>query len=332
MPTRRLQRLMGLSILAALANLGLKAAAAHVTGSIGLFADAGESVINLLAALVALGSLWYAAQPADVEHTYGHEKIEYFASGLEGVLILVAAAGIAWYAVGRLVAPHMPESLDLGSAFTLLATLINLGVARVLLRAGQEASSIVLEADGRHLMADVYTSVAVLVGLGLVWLTRVAWIDGVLALAVAGHIAWTALGLIRRSFDGLMDHALPEEEQSRVRAAIQPFLAPGMDFHALRTRRAGTRRFADFHLLVPGVFTVRRAHEIIGQIEEALRTALPDLEVTIHVEPIEEEAAWEDSALLPLEQAARQARERVRTAIPIPAQLAGAFQSNPPPG
>jgi len=308
MPTRRLQRLMGLSILAALLNLGLKATAAHITGSIGLLADAGESVVNLLAAVAALVSLWYAARPADVDHTYGHEKIEYFASGLEGMLILMAAGGIAWYAVGRLLEPHMPESLDVGSAFTLLATLINLGVGRLLLRAGRQADSIVLEADGRHLMADVYTSAGVLLGLGLVWLTHVAWLDALLALLVAGHIAWTAFGLMRRSFDGLMDRALPDDEQARVRAAVEAVLAPGMDYHALRTRRAGTRRFADFHLLVPGIFTVRRAHEIIGQIEEALRVALPDLEVTIHVEPIEEEAAWEDSALLPLEQAARQAR------------------------
>jgi cation diffusion facilitator family transporter len=304
----RPQRLMGLSILAALLNLGLKGLAYHVTGSVGLLADAGESVINLVAALVALASLWYAARPVDESHTYGHEKIEYFSSGLEGALILVAAVAIAWFAVRRLFVPQELESLDLGSAFTLAATLINLIVARVLLRAGRQARSIVLEADGRHLMADVYTSVAVLVGIGLVWLTKVAWIDAAAALLVAVHIAWTAVGLVRRSFDGLMDRALTDEEQARVRAAIEGRLAPGMDYHALRTRRAGSRRFADFHLLVPGVFTVRRAHEITEQIEEAVRGALPDTEVTVHVEPIEERAAYEDSALVPLEQAARQAR------------------------
>ena len=157
-------------------------------------------------------------------------------------------------------------------------------------------------------MADVYTSAAVLVGIGLVWLTKVAWIDAAVALLVALHIGWTAVGLIRRSFDGLMDRALPDEEQAQVRAAIEGRLAPGMDYHALRMRRAGSRRFADFHLLVPGVFTVRRAHEITEQIEEAIRAALPEMEVTVHVEPIEERAAWEDSALVPLERAARQAR------------------------
>jgi len=203
------------------------------------------------------------------------------------------------------------ESLGVGSGFTFAATVINLGVGLLLIRAGRRAQSIVLEADGRHLMADVVTSAGVLLGLGLVWLTKLTWLDTIVALLVAGHIGWTAIDLIRRSFDGLMDRALPEEEQAKVRAAIAGLLAPGMDFHALRTRRAGTRRFADFHLLVPGIFTVRRAHEITERIEKAIRVALPDMEVTVHVEPIEERAAWEDSALVPLEQAARQARGEV---------------------
>jgi cation diffusion facilitator family transporter len=304
----RLRRLMGLSILAAVLNLALKAAAYHVTGSVGLLADAGESVTNLVAALAALVSLWYAAKPVDESHTYGHEKIEFFSSGLEGTLILVACCGIAWYAVRRLFVPQELERLNLGSAFTGVATLINLAVARVLLRVGRQSQSIVLEADGRHLMTDVYTSVGVLAAIGLVWLTDLTWIDPVVALAVAAHIGWTGIDLVRRSFDGLMDRALPAEEQAKVRAAIEGLLAPGMDYHALRTRRAGSRRFADFHLLVPGVFTVRRAHEITERIEEAIRAALPETEVTVHVEPIEERAAWEDSALVPLEQAARLAR------------------------
>jgi cation diffusion facilitator family transporter len=308
MTAPRLPRLMALSILAAVVNLVLKGTAYHITGSVGLLADAGESVVNLVAALAALLTVLYAARPADESHTYGHEKIEYFSSGLEGMLILVAACGIAWYAVRRLFVPQELESLDVGSGFTVLATLINLFVARLLLRGARQAHSIVAEADGRHLMADVYTSVGVLVGIGLVWLTKMAWIDTAVALVVAAHISWTGFDLIRRSFDGLMDHALPEGEQAKVRAAIEGLLEPGMDYHALRTRRAGTRRFADFHLLVPGVYTVRRAHELTERIEAAVRAALPEMEVTVHVEPIEERAAWEDSALVPLEQAARQAR------------------------
>jgi cation diffusion facilitator family transporter len=308
MSAPRPQRLMGLSILAALLNLGLKAAAYQVTGSVGLLADAGESVVNLVAALAALVALRYAARPVDVSHTYGHEKIEFFSSGLEGMLILFAACGIAWYSVRRLFVPQELEALHLGSAFTVVATVINLVVARLLLSAGRRLRSIVLEADGHHLMTDVYTSVAVLVGIGLVWLTKLVWIDAAVALVVAVHIGWTAIDLIRRSFDGLMDRALPDGEQAQVRAAIKGELAPGMDYHALRTRRAGSRRFADFHLLVPGVFTVQRAHEITERVEGAIRAVFPDMEVTVHVEPIEERAAWEDSALVPLEQAARQAR------------------------
>src|SRR5262249_34649643 len=196
----RLLRLMGLSIFVAVANLGLKSAAYGVTGSVGLLADAGESIVNLLAAVAALVALWYAGRPADVEHTYGHEKIEYFSSGLEGMLILIAAAGIAWFAVRRLFVPQALESLDIGSAFTLAASLLTLVVGRRLVRVGRQARSIALEADGHHLMTDVYTSAGVLIGLGLVWLTKLAWIDSAAALLVAADIAWTALGLIRRSF------------------------------------------------------------------------------------------------------------------------------------
>jgi cation diffusion facilitator family transporter len=304
----RAQRLMGLSILAAVLNLGLKTVAYRVTGSVGLLADAGESIVNLVAAVAGLVFIRYAAKPVDRSHTYGHEKIEYFSSGLEGMLILLAAGAITYFAIHRLFVPEPLEKLDIGSAFTLAATLINLGVGRWLIRAGRQTRSIALEADGHHLMTDVYTSVGVLVGLALVWLSNWSWIDAAVAIAVAAHISWTAFNLIRRSFNGLMDQALPEQDQAKVRAAIEGQLAPGMDYHALRTRRAGTRRFADFHLLVPGVFTVRRAHEITERIEEAIRAALPDMEVTIHIEPIEEPAAWEDSELVPLEQAARQAR------------------------
>ncbi len=301
----RLQRLMLLSIAAAVLTLGLKSLAYVFTGSVGLLSDAVESVANLVAALTALFSLRYAARPVDVDHTYGHEKIEFFSSGLEGVLILVAALGIAWFALRRLFSPEPLQSLDLGTGLSLAAAVVNLGVGQVLLRVGRRVGSIVLEADGRHLMTDVWTSAGVLIGLGLVWLTGRQWIDPVVALVVAANISRTAFDLMRRSFDGLMDRALPKEEQDRVRQAIAGQLGPGMAYHALRTRRAGSRRFADFHLLVPGAFTVRRAHEISDRVEEAVRAVYPDMEVTVHVEPIEERGAWEDSALLPLERALR---------------------------
>ncbi len=264
-----------LSILAALVTLALKSVAYYFTGSVGLLSDAADSVVNLLAAATALLSLWYSAKPVDPTHTYGREKIEFLSSGLEGVLIFVAAAGIAWYGVRRLLLPQELEQLDVGVAISLIAALINLGTARILLRVGRARRSIVLEAGGRHLMADVWTSVAVLAGLGLVWLTQrhwlapitgpvvaahiARWLDPVIGLLVVANITRTAFDLVRRSFNGLMDHALPEEEQAAVRAAVASRLEPGMDFHALRTRQAGSRRFVDFHLLVPGVLTVRRA-------------------------------------------------------------------------
>jgi cation diffusion facilitator family transporter len=297
-----------LSILAAVLTIGLKTAAYLLTHSVGLLSDAVESGVNLVAALTAYLSLRYAAKPVDASHTYGHEKIEFFSSGLEGVLILVAALAIAWYAVRRLLWPEPLEPLGAGLAISLLAALVNGAVAWVLLRAGRRHDSIVLEADGRHLLTDVWTSAGVLAGLGLVWATGRQWLDPVIALLVAAGILWTGADLVRRSFNGLMDHALPAAEQAKVRAAIEAHLGPHMAYHALRTRQAGSRRFIDFHLLVPGQSTVQAAHALTGRIEAAVCEALPGLEVTVHIEPIEERAAWEDSALLPLEQAARRER------------------------
>lgn len=309
MSAHHLTRPVLLSVLAAVVTLLLKSCAWWLTGSAGLLSDAAESVVNLVAALTAYFSLQYSAKPVDRSHTYGHEKIEYFSSGLEGGLILVAAVGIIVYAVQRLIAGRELDALGVGMLIGTAASVINLAVAQLLLRVGRQARSIVLEADGKHLMTDVWTSVAVLVGLGLVWLTKLEWLDPLIALAVAVNIIWTGFDLVRRSFNGLMDHALPAEELATARSAIEAHLQPGMTFHALRTRQAGARRFLDFHLLVPGIFTVRRAHEITGEIENALQEALPGAEITVHVEPIEDRAAWEDSALLPIEEEARRAGE-----------------------
>lgn len=316
MPEANLRRPILFSILAALLTLGMKLAAYWLTGSVGLLADALETITNVVAALTALFSLWYAALPVDTSHTYGHRKIEYFSSGLEGALILAAAAAIVWHAVHHYLTPEAPTELLVGGGLALVAAAVNLAVARVLIRVGRAQRSIVLEADGRHLMADVWTSGAVLAGLALVRWTGQLWIDPTIALLVAGHIVWTGVDLVRRSFHGLMDHALPAAEQARVRAAIEAHLGPGMDYHALRTRQAGIDRFADFHLLVPGSFTVSQAHALTNRIEAAVGEALPGIEVTVHVEPIEDRAAYEDSALVPLEQAARQEAERARGQTP----------------
>ncbi len=298
-----------LSIAAAVLTLVLKGAAYLLTNSVGLLSDAAESLVNLVAALAAYFALRYAAKPVDRDHPYGHEKVEFFSSGLEGGLILVAALTIAGYAVRRLLWPEPLDLHGLGLLLLVPAALLNGTAALVLLHAGREHQSIVLEADGRHLMADVWTSVAVLLGLGLVMLTDLNWLDPVLALLVSVYILWMAVGLLWRSFQGLLDHALPENELAALRCAVEANLGAGAAYHAVRTRQAGAVRFIEFHLLVPGSTTVRQAHDRAHRIEDAVKAVLPGAEVTIHVEPIEEKASWEDSPLAPLEQAERAAAE-----------------------
>ena len=290
-----------LSILAAIVTIILKSAAYFLTDSMGLLSDALESGINLVAAVTAYWCLGYAARPVDATHTYGHEKIEFFSTGLEGVLILVAAVGIAWLSIHRMFHGVELESIGTGTIIALIASGINLVVAVILLRAARKHHSIVLEADGKHLMTDVLTSVGVVIGLALVSLTGWEILDPIIALLISFNIFWTGFDLITRSFDGLMDHALPQEDQKQIREAIQFCVPEGVTFHALRTRRAGSRSFADFHLLVPGQMTVHAAHQIAEKIEAALREKLPRLEVTIHIEPIEEQVSWTDNELAKFE-------------------------------
>lgn len=300
-PQKPLTRWALVSIVAAVATLALKFGAYALTGSVGLLSDAVESSVNVVAAFTALFALWYATRPVDRSHNYGHQKIELFASAVEGSLILVAAGSIAWYAVQRALHPRPLDSVVLGSAVTLAATVVNFGVARLLLREAAEHNSIVLEADGRHLMADVWTSLGVVAGILLVRFTGIERLDPLVALLIAGNVVRTGVGLLRTSFDGLMDRALPRSEVEAVRAAIEAELAPGATYHALRTRRAGSRRFVDLHLLVPGRLTVAQGHELGNRLERAVARALPGAETTVHVEPVEDRAAWRDSALLPLE-------------------------------
>lgn len=286
-----------LSIAAAVVTIGMKGTAYAVTGSVGLFSDALESGVNLFAAVVAYLSLRIAALPADRNHAYGHEKIEYLSSGLEGALILAAGLGTAAFAVRRLIYPEPLANLEIGTLVALAASGVNLAVARVLLHYGRKHRSIVLEADGQHLMSDVWTSVGVVAGIGLVLLTGYTILDPLLAIGVGLNICWTGGGLIRRSVDGLMDHALPVAEQEQIRGVIAARLPAGAAFHALRTRQAGARRFAEFHLLVGGDLTVRAAHHLGHEIEAALVAAVPGLEVTFHVEPVDEAESFEGEFL-----------------------------------
>lgn len=296
-----LRALVLLSILAALLTIGLKFLAYRLTQSVGLLSDALESLINLFAALTAYLSLRYSQRPADATHTYGHEKMAYFSSGVEGVLVVLAGVVTAWAAIGRLIHPEPLTALGLGAGLALGASVINLGVGLLLVRVGRREHSIILEADGKHLLTDVWTSVAVVAGLVAVWASGLYVLDPVIAILVGGNILITGLRLIHRSFNGLMDHALEPDELATLRTAIRENLPPGTDFHALRTRQSGARQFADFHLLVPGAMSVHEAHDLAERVEAVLRTALPRVAVTIHIEPIEEPASWEDNALRGIE-------------------------------
>ncbi len=292
-----LTRFAWLSVLAALVTIGLKAGAFVLTGSIGLLSDALESLVNLAAALLALAMLQLAARPPDEEHLYGHTKAEYFASGAEGALILLAAVSIAWAAIGRLLDPQPLSQIGVGLLISCLASLVNLGVARVLLRAGRRYGSITLEADARHLLTDVWTSAGVLLGVGAVALTGWLWLDPTLALLLALNIVWTGVQLMRRSALGLMDTALPAADQQVIQQVLATYQAAGIQFHALRTRQAGARRFVSLHVLAPGQWTIQEGHALLERLEADLRRALPAVHVFTHLEAQEDPNAWDDVAL-----------------------------------
>jgi cation diffusion facilitator family transporter len=297
MEQRRLFRLLWLSIAAAVATISLKVAAWALTGSVGLLSDAAESVVNLVAAVVAMAALRWSVKPADEEHAYGHAKAEYFSAGVEGALILIAAAGIAVAAVARLLDPQPLESVGVGLAVSSAASLINLTVGLALLRTGRRARSIVLEADGKHLITDVWTSVGVIVGVAGVALTGWERLDPIIALGVAVNILVAGGGLLRRSVGGLMDRALEEPDLEAIRDALGPFERDGVRFHALRTRQAGSRRFVSLHVLVPGAWTVQRGHDLVERVEDSLRERLPGASVFTHLEPAEDPRSFADTAL-----------------------------------
>ncbi len=297
-PPSSLTRYAWLSIGAALVTIGLKTLAYQQTGSVGLLSDALESLVNLAAAGLALGMLVIAARPPDADHAYGHSKAEYFAGAIEGLLILVAAASIGAAAWGRLFDPQPIEQAGLGLALSTAASLVNLGVARVLLRAGRRHSSIALEADGQHLMTDVWTSVGVLAGIGLVTLTGWMVLDPLIALVVAANIVWTGVQLVRRSAHGLMDAALESEDQARVVRVLDRYAErEGIRYHALLTRQAGVRRFVSFHVIVPGSWTVQRGHQLLEQIERDVRALMPNTSVFTHLESLDDPASWLDESL-----------------------------------
>jgi cation diffusion facilitator family transporter len=286
---RLLERFIWLSIATAIATVAIKGVAAWLTNSVGLWSDAAESTVNLVAALVALWALRLAAKPADHNHDFGHGKAEYMSAAVEGSLIFVAAAAIIYGAILRIITPAPLEQLGLGLALSLLATLLNLGTGLVLIRAGRAHRSITLEADGKHLLTDVWTSVGVLVAIGLVALTGWQILDPLIALLVGLNILLTGAMLVRRSAVGLLDAALPPQDVATVSAALARVCDdPGVSLTQLRTRESGRQRFVYATLSVPGGWTVQRSHDVADAVEAAVEEALPGTVTFVHIEPAAE--------------------------------------------
>lgn len=292
-----LTRFAWLSIATAVITILLKAVAYFLTGSVGLLSDALESGVNLVAAILALVTLTVAAQPPDEEHAYGHDKAEYFSSGAEGTLILIAAVTIAISAVDRLLNPQPLQQLGVGLAISVLAALCNLVVARVLSQAGRQYDSITLRADAHHLLTDVWTSGGVVLAVGAVALTGWQILDPLIALVVAAQILRAGIGLVQQSVTGLMDTSLPPSELTKVIEVLEGYKKQDIQYHALRTRRSGPQRFVSVHIQVPGAWSVQRGHTLLENIERDLRQTIPPVSVITHLEPVEDPASWHDIPL-----------------------------------
>lgn len=289
------RRLLMASVAVAVLTIALKTAAWWVTGSVGLLSDAMESFVNLASAIFALVMVTVAAQPPDEEHPYGHHKAEYFSSGFEGILIIGAAAGIIWAAVGRLFAPQPLEQLDWGLGLSLVSSALNGLLAWVMHRAAIVHRSIALEADARHLVTDVWTSAGVVVGLALAWVTGWLWLDAVVAVGVALNILREGFALIRRSSQGLMDEALEPQVLADIQRVLQGFEHPTLRFDHVTTRQAGQRRFVDLHMHMPASWSLGRAAALRTSVEQALMSAVPGLRATIQLLPSDVEAHFDDS-------------------------------------
>jgi cation diffusion facilitator family transporter len=314
-----LTRYAWLSIAAALTTICIKTVAFLITDSVGLLSDALESTVNLVAGVGALVALTVAARPADEEHAYGHAKAEYFAAGAEGAMILIAAGSIVVTAIPRLIEPVALSDVGAGLLVSAVAGAVNLAVAVILGRAGRRHRSITLEADGKHLMTDVWTSVGVLVAVGLVAVTGWERLDPLIALVVATNIVVSGVVLVRRSVQGLMDRALGRDDLDAIRSVLRRHTGADTQFHGLRTRQAGRRSFMSVHVLVPGAWSVQRAHDLVERIERDLRAQVPNLTVITHLEPLEDPRSFADVDL-------------DRTAVPPSARPGGGPITDPATG
>lgn len=295
MQPKSLKKFIYLAIAAAVATIGLKLFAYFLTGSVGLFSDALESGVNLIAAVFALFMITLAEKPADEEHAYGHSKAEYFSSAIEGGLIVLAAFSIIWSAVPRLIHPQPLENVGIGLLVSMGASAINLGVGLILIKNGRKNHSITLESDGKHLMTDVYTSIGVLIGIGIVKLTGWLVLDGVVAIGVAFNIIWTGYQLMRRSALGLLDSSLPEDERLQITNMLDLYKKENLEYHSLMTRQAGQRKFVSLHVLLPGKLTIQEGHDMVEKIERNIRDLFNGpVTVFTHLEPVEDPLSMQD--------------------------------------
>lgn len=283
-----------MSIIVSVVVFGLKMAAWWATGSVGLLSDALESTVNIVAAVVALFALRTAMKPADAMHHFGRGKAEYFSASIEGFMILLAALIIVYTAIDRIISPRELEQIGWGLTISTVAAVINGGAALILLRAGKLHRSPVLIADGKHLMTDVWTSVGVIVGVGLVVVTGWNRLDGIVALAVGLNIIVTGINLLRSSTAGLMDKALSDDDHLKIVNVLTKYESDEVKFHALQTREAGRQRFVSMHVLVPGAWTIQKGHDLSEELEADIIAELPDTIITTHVEPLEDERSWAD--------------------------------------
>lgn len=260
-------------------------------------ADAAESIVNLVAAVVALIALKIAVKPADANHNFGHTKAEYFSAAVEGVMIFIAAISIGIFAVQRLLVPQPLEAVGVGLVISVVASVLNSAVALLLIRAGRRHHSIALKADGKHLMTDVWTSAGVLAGIVLVWLTGWDWLDPVIAIAVGVNILFAGYALVQESTAGLMDVSLPEEDNERLRAILSSRAGAAVGFHLMRTRVSGTRQFMEFHLLVPDEWSVKQGHDFLEDLSDEIVSEFPRMTVTGHIEPINDARSYSHADL-----------------------------------
>ena len=291
---RLLTRYAWLSIATALVTMALKAGAYFITDSVGLLSDALESIVNLVGAIMLLSMLIIASWPADENHSYGHSKAEYFSSGFEGSLILIAAASIVFTAVKRLIAPQPLEQLGLGLVVLTVAALVNLSASLILRRAGKRHNAISLTSNAHHLMTDVWTSAGVIVGVGAVALTGWQPLDSIVAILAALNILWSGAKIIRESISGLMDIALSKEDQDLIEWVLDRYKNQGVEFHAVRTRKSGAAKFVSMHVLVPSNWTVEHGHNLLNQIEAEVKERLPGSTVFTHLEPIQDPSSYAD--------------------------------------